>query len=291
MNKNNLSYKNVYLPLNKSLYGGNRTQKQKRNNFLFTIITVVLNDKDNIEETIKSVINQKKNLEYIIIDGGSKDGTIDVIKKYEKHVDLWISENDEGIFDAMNKGLIYASGKYLGIINSGDLYNENALNIIEKYFAKKDNIDFIFGTVKKKKVKHGFSPRKILWSFDFYPSHSSGFFIKNEVQKKLGLYDISFKLSADHDLFYRMLKEKFKGLSTKKKELIGTFRKVNVSYSSTFSAEDHLNEEINIRLNHFQNKLLIILILINNYLQKIFKKKKYRISTQFLINKIFYIFK
>ena len=275
MNKNDLSYKNAYLPIEKSLWGGNRAKNQKRNNFLFTIITVVLNDKNNIEETIKSVINQKKNLEYIIIDGGSKDGTVDIIKKYEEFIDLWVSQNDAGIYEAMNKGLTYASGKYVGIINSGDLYYENALNIIEKYFVKKDNIDFIFGTVKKKKIKHGFYPKKIFWSFDFYPSHSSGFFIKNEAQKKLGLYDISFKLSADHDLFYRMLKNKFRGVSTKKDELIGIFRKVNVSYSSTFSAEDHLNEEINIRLNHLQNKLLITIILINNFLRNFFKKKKY----------------
>ncbi len=291
MNKNDLSYKNVYLPIEKSLWGGNRAKNQRRNNFLFTIITVVLNDKNNIEETIKSVINQKKNLEYIIIDGGSKDGTIDVIKEYEEYIDLWVSENDAGIYEAMNKGLTYASGKYVGLINSGDLYNENALNIIEKYFAKKNDIDFVFGTVKKKKIKHGFYPRKILWSFDFYPSHSSGFFIKNEAQKKLGLYDTSFKLSADHDLFYRMLKSKFRGVSTKKDELIGIFRKVNVSYSSTFSAEDHLSEEINIRLNHLQNKLLITIILINNFLRKFFKKRKYRISMKFLVNKIFYVLK
>ncbi len=277
--KKDLSYKNLFLPSETLLFGGNRTKSNYINsNFFFSIITVVLNNKDHLEETIVSVINQKINLEYIIIDGGSTDGTLDIIKKYEGFLNLWISEKDNGIYDAMNKGIKYSTGKFIGIINSGDLYNAEALPIINKYFNEYKNLDFIFGTVNKKKIKQGFNKKKIHWSFDFYPSHSSGFFISNISQKKIGLYDTTFKLSADHDLFYRLIKNNFKGTATKKSEIIGHFRKIGGSFSSTFPFEDHMCEEVNIRLNNNQNRFLICLIIINNYLMKIFKKKKYSIS-------------
>ena len=149
-----------------------------------------------------------------------------VKKKYENSVNLWISEKDHGIYDAMNKGIKYSSGKYIGIINSGDLYSTNALKIIKNYLIRTEPIDFIFGTVKKKILKSGFKKNKIYWSFDFYPSHSSGFFISNKVQKELGLYDTSFKLSADHDLFFRLIKNKFKGTATKENELMDILQKM-----------------------------------------------------------------
>ena len=290
MQKNNFSYDNIFLPSKNTLFGGIRKNKMKQN-FSFSIITVVLNDKDNIEETIKSVISQKVNLEFIIIDGGSTDGTLEVIKKYDKFINLWISEKDGGIYDAMNKGILYSTGNFIGMINSGDLFSENGLEIIQNYINKNKNLDYIFGTVHKKILKYKFNPHKIIWSFDFYPSHSTGFFIKNETQRKLGLYDIKFKLSADHEFFYRLINKKYIGTSTLKNELVGIFRKVNTSFSSTFSAEEHLNEEINIRLKHFQNRLIIMLIIFNNFIRKLFKKKKYRISLYFLFNKIYYVFK
>ena len=190
----------------------------------------------------------------------------------------------------MNKGIKFSYGNYIVMINSGDLFVSNSLQIIQTYIKNKDP-DFIFGTVKKKTLKFKYRPKKIFWSFDFYPSHSSGFFIKNTIQKKIGLYDNSFKLSADHEFFLRLLKEGYNGLATKKNELIGIFRKVGGSYSSNFSAEEHLTEEINIRLKHSQSKFLVTLILFNNFIRKVFKKKKYRISLKFLVNKINYVFK
>lgn len=291
MQNNNLSYDNVFLPSKETSHGGLRLKNNKNQKFQFTIITVVLNDYKNIEETINSVISQKVNLEFIIIDGGSTDGTLEIIKKYDKFINLWISEKDGGIYHAMNKGILYSTGSFIGMINSGDLFSKNGLKIIENYINKNKNLDFIFGTVHKKILKYKFNPHKIIWSFDFYPSHSAGFFIKNETQRKLGLYDTNFKLSADHEFFYRLINKKFIGTSTLKNELVGIFRKVNTSFSSTFSAEEHLNEEVNIRLKHFQNRLIIMLIIFNNFIRKLFKKKKYRISLYFLFNKIYYVFK
>ena len=279
-----LSYKSLYLPTKNIIYGGLRDKKNYNNKKIFSIITVVLNNAKNIEETIKSVIMQNNsNIEYIIMDGGSTDGTLDIIKKYQKNIDLWTSEKDRGIYDAMNKGLIYSTGKYIGIINSGDLYEPNALSIIENYFNENQKLDFIFGTVNKKKIKHGFDKKKIFWSFDFYPSHSSGFFILNDTQKKVGLYNINFKLSADHDLFFRLIQNNYIGTSTKKDELIGHFRKLGGSFSSTFTNEQHLLEEINIRLHNKQRKWMVLMIILNNYLRNIFKPKKYCISVVFLI--------
>ena len=96
-----------------------------------SIITVVLNNVQHIENCINSVLNQTYgNIEYIIIDGGSTDGTIDLIKKYEKQISRWVSEPDRGIYDAMNKGIMKSSGDIIGILNSDDMYADE--KVIEK---------------------------------------------------------------------------------------------------------------------------------------------------------------
>lgn len=106
----------------------NSNLKKKYNPSLpiISIITVIYNDKLYLEETILSVINQKyQNIEYIIIDGGSSDGSIDIIKKYQHKINLWISEKDEGIYDAMNKGFQLANGEWINFMNSGDTFASN----------------------------------------------------------------------------------------------------------------------------------------------------------------------
>lgn len=98
-------------------------------NVKISIITVIYNAQDSLKETIESVISQECNgLEHIIIDGGSTDGTLEIIKKYEKYITFWISEPDDGIYDAMNKGLRYARGEWINFLNAGDQYYDN--NII-----------------------------------------------------------------------------------------------------------------------------------------------------------------
>ena len=110
-----------------------------------SIITVTKNDKNYIEDCIKSVIGQKyPNYEYIIIDGGSTDGTIDIIKKYCDHISIFISEPDGGIYDAMNKGIRLATGDIVGILNSDDVYNGNdILTEVVREFTEK-GVDSIF---------------------------------------------------------------------------------------------------------------------------------------------------
>ncbi len=113
---------------------------------LISIITVVFNGSKTLEQTIQSVLTQTyKNIEYIIIDGGSTDGTLDIIKKHECKIDFWVSEPDKGLYDAMNKGISKANGELIGMINSDDWYETNAVQLLVEAFNKDP----------KKKIFHG----------------------------------------------------------------------------------------------------------------------------------------
>ena len=241
------------------------------NKKFFSIITVVLNAKLDLIETIKSLREQKfKDFEYIIIDGNSEDGTKEIIKKNLDIISNYISEKDLGIYDAMNKGLKISNGQYVGFLNAGDKYTTNGLEIIYKYLNH-SNFDFIFGSVMKKKLRYGYRKYRIFWNFDFYSSHSSGFFIKKKSQDEIGKYNTRYKISSDYDLFYRMIvKAKMFGLSTKKEELIGVF-KSGTSYSSKFSFLDHLKEETLIRLDNKQNTIFVFIVFTIHFLKN-FKK-------------------
>tara|TARA_B100001093_G_C26707452_1_gene961891 strand:+ start:271 stop:1020 length:750 start_codon:yes stop_codon:yes gene_type:complete len=226
----------------------------------FSIITVVLNGEKYLEKTIKSVISQKEKLQYIIIDGGSTDNSLNIIKKYTKFIDYWVSEKDKGLYDAFNKGLKKCEGDFVGIINSDDIYTKNALSIIKKYLKAYPNIDFIFGSVKKHwGVLHGYRPKKILYSWGFYSSHSTGFFIKLKSAKKVGYYNTRYKYHADYDYFYRMIVDKkMSGISTKKNEIVGVFRRGG--YSSKIPYRKLFYEEMKIRFDNGQNIFLLLII-------------------------------
>jgi glycosyltransferase involved in cell wall biosynthesis len=239
---------------------------------IFSIITVVLNGEKFLRETIESVKNQSfKHYEYIIIDGGSTDKTLDVIKEHSEHIDFWISEKDRGLYDAFNKGILMAKGKYIGIINSDDVYTVNALEIINEYFSNNPKIDFVFGSVKKHwGILHGYRPRKIYYSWGFYSSHSTGFFIKKESANKVGLYDLRYKYHADYDFFFRMIvKNKLKGMATRKDEVTGVFRRGG--FSSKIPFRKLFFEELKIRYNNNQNLILIFVIFIHKFFKNIKK--------------------
>lgn len=113
-----------------------------------SVITVVYNDKKHLEQTIQSVVNQVyKNIEYLIIDGGSTDGTLDVIKKHEGQVSYWLSESDSGIYDAMNKGIHAANGDYLIFLNAGDTFASNRLlEDVAQDISLNDYPDVVYGS-------------------------------------------------------------------------------------------------------------------------------------------------
>ena len=119
--------------------------KDKEHNIKISIITVVYNGKDTLAQTIESVISQDyANIEYIIIDGNSTDGTQGIIKEYGHRISYWMSEPDRGIYDAMNKGIEYASGDVIAFINSGDTYEDNILSEVVKDFkTETENIDIL----------------------------------------------------------------------------------------------------------------------------------------------------
>lgn len=103
-----------------------------------TVITVCLNSAETIEKTVKSVAAQEcSELEYIVVDGGSTDGTLDILKKYKSAMDILVSEPDQGIFDAMNKGIGLSTGDVIAFLNSDDWYEKDALKIVEKAFDDK----------------------------------------------------------------------------------------------------------------------------------------------------------
>ena len=159
----------------------------------------------------------------------------------------------------MNKGIKKATGDVIGILNSDDIYYPDALRIINNYFSCNEKLDFLFGSVYKHKLMHGYYPNKIKWTFGFYTTHSVGFFIKTEAQKKIGLYDTQYSYSADYDLFYRMIvKFKLKGIATQKNEVLGRFRRGGLS--SRIKYLDFLKENNKIRLNNGQHFIFVYLI-------------------------------
>lgn len=187
-----------------------------KNNPLVSIITATLNSKDTIEETICSVLNQNyKNLEYIVIDGGSTDGTLEIVKKYEPRISKLVSEPDRGKYDAMNKGIELSSGEIVGILNSDDFYVDgNVISIVAENMEEK-KADCCWGDLFY--VDRNFPERVIrYWKSSEYregkfkegwmPPHPT-FFVKKEIYKKHGLYLIDFNFAGDYEMMLRLLEK------------------------------------------------------------------------------------
>ncbi|GHV05516.1 glycosyl transferase [Spirochaetia bacterium] len=188
--------------------GGLRTKnifKQSRDNKpLITVITVVYNGKDTLEDTILSVIHQTyENTEYIIVDGSSSDGTLDIIKKYEDKIDYWISEPDEGLYYAMNKGIDLARGKWLNFMNSGDLFYNNTV-INEIFGSPRAYKNIIYGnTIYKIEKDAELVYPKISDIVKKMPFCHQSSFTEYELMKKYK-YDTSYKLAADYNFLYSL---------------------------------------------------------------------------------------
>ena len=178
----------------------------------FSIITIAYNSADSISETFHSVKNQAfKDYEYLLIDGGSIDGTLAIAKKQD-HIYKVVSEPDNGIYDAINKGIKNSTGNVIGFLNSDDtFYDENTLQYIFDTFD--DNTDCVFGdliyTDKNEKVKRawkGSEFKKGAFKKGWMPAHPT-FYCRRSVYEKLGLYDDSFKIAGDFELMLRFLEK------------------------------------------------------------------------------------
>ena len=179
-----------------------------------SIITVVYNASSTIEDTITSVLNQSyPNIEYIIVDGQSNDGSIDIIKKYSNRISKFKSEKDEGIYDAMNKGIAMATGDVVGILNADDVYEhaEVIKNIVTKFHEK--NSDAVYADLKyvmkndlNKVIRYWklgkYSDGKFLYGW--MPPHPT-FFVKKDVYNKLGFYRTDLKSASDYELMLRFI--------------------------------------------------------------------------------------
>ena len=241
------------------------------NHLSLTVITIVKNDEENIEKTIKSIINQKNiKFEYIIIDGNSSDKTLSILSNYKKNINKIISENDNGIYDAMNKGIANSTGDVIVFCNSGDFFYENALMHVMKIFNT-SNFDYVFGTVLRnylgnnQVLKYNLKPKRIYYNFDFATSHSTGFFLKRDVYEQIGYYNTRFKCSADYDLYFRLIDKNYIGTATGEKNIIGNMSAGG--YSSTVSFLSQITEEAKIRIHNKQNILFVFLIFINSIIK------------------------
>jgi len=182
-----------------------------------TIITVSYNSDKTIETTFKSLLEQTySNIEYIVIDGGSTDNTLNIAKKYSSIISILISEQDNGLYDAMNKGIKLASGDIIGLINSDDLFcDPDAISKVVKEFEKNKNLDSVYADLFyvaemdiNKISRRWVSGIQRKFKYGWHPAHPT-FYIKKTIYDRFGLFDLSFRLAADFEIMLRFL-EKYK---------------------------------------------------------------------------------
>lgn len=174
-----------------------------------SVITICLNEAKGIKDTIESVVNQEfRDFEYIVVDGNSTDGTREIIEKFRKNIDVFISEKDEGIYSAMNKGLSYSKGEYIIFLNGGDhFYNYNVLSDV---FRNKITKPIFYGyceTTTSKNTPTLFRAPKRLTRLHLAKTSipHQATFVKRELFQKYGNFDESYKLAGDYDFLLRLV--------------------------------------------------------------------------------------
>lgn len=176
---------------------------------LISIVTINRNNASGLKKTMESVLTQDfSDYEYIVIDGDSTDGSVDVVRQLletengKKHISYWVSEKDTGIYNAMNKGIRHAKGEFIALVNSGDSYVNGILKDVAE-IAKKHENEILYGA--NSTYKNGKFVSVYGYSFDKIPegfmiAHLTSF-VPSSVYEKYGLYDESFKIAGDFDLF------------------------------------------------------------------------------------------
>lgn len=247
---------------------------------MISIITATFNSAKTLKDTIQSVLRQtNKDFEYLIIDGGSTDETIDIVKSYESEFSgrlKWVSEKDQGIYDAMNKGIKMASGDVVGILNSDDYFtSDDILQTVDNAF-KSHEIDAIYGDIHfirdgaPDKCVRYYSSRMFspFWlRFGFMPAHPS-FYCKREVFEKAGLYSLDYKIGADYEMMVRLFKKyRIKSLYINKDFV--TMRTGGASNNNVRSRITLINEDVKAcKENWVYTNSLFVMI---KYLYKVFE--------------------
>lgn len=234
---------------------------------LVSIITVVYNGEQYLEQTILSVLNQTYlNIEYIIVDGGSKDRTVDIIKRYEDQIDYWVSEPDKGIYDAMNKGISLATGELIGIINSDDWYESYCVEEIVELFRQHQE-SIIYGLMRHIKNElpiETYAPYPNSIPFKMLPHPTC--FVPHSIYKKYGVFDVTYRSCADYHLILRLHRKNVSFILLEK--VLANFRMGGFSFK--FKS---LRESFNMRyemgyISNFQRITRISVLYILNLLKK-----------------------
>ena len=245
-----------------------------------SIITVCYNSAATIEKTMKSLMAQTyRDIEYIVVDGDSNDSTLDIVKKYENQITKWISEPDNGLYDAINKGIAFATGDIIGVLNSDDIFTDNyVLENIAKFHLE-NSIDASVGNImqfnKNQKIVRKYSAEN--WRPDklkmgFMPAHPAIFF-KRDLFEKFGYYHIDFISGADYELIIRFflvhkITWKFSNITTTSM-LIGGIS------SSGYKSYKLISKEIKkaLELNNIQFSYFKVLLRVIWKLKGFLKKK------------------
>jgi len=216
-----------------------------------SIITVVWNNAKTIKDAIDSVLGQSyKNIEYIVVDGASTDGTVEIVQSYGDKISKFVSEKDKGLYDAMNKGVELATGDVVGILNSDDFYiDERVIERVVKEFEEK-RVDSVFADLVFVKPSNldrvvryydssHFAPSK--FAYGWMPAHPT-FFVKREVYEKYGVFKTDYRIAADYELLTRFLSKNKISYSYIKAPIV----KMRIGGASTSGIKSNyvLNKEI-----------------------------------------------
>ena len=200
--------------------GGVRLRKRDKqgggDHPLVSIITIVFNGEEHIRQTIDSVLQQSYTpIEYIIIDGGSQDGTVSIIREYEEIIDFWQSEPDAGVSDAFNKGILAARGELIGLINGGDWYETDAVKRVVRVFEGNREVGVVCGALqfwKGRKREYLCHSVPHLLKREMTVTHPTCF-VRAELYHRLGLFSTDYTLAMDYELLLRFQRQGVKFLS------------------------------------------------------------------------------
>ncbi len=237
---------------------------------LVSIITVVYNGAKTLEQTIQSVISQTyKNIEYIVIDGGSSDGTLDIIKKYEDRITYWVSGPDSGIYDAMNKGIRKSHGEIIGIINSDDYYEkETAAAVVNEFKAHPDTV--IYGLLRY--IKDGRELMVMAHHHDylrqFMIPHPASF-VPKALYDRYGLFNLKYSYCADYDFMLRLFESHVPFIRIDR--VLANFRTDGVSSSLKSVLENYRILKEHGVISSRKSLFLTVRAFISHYIKKFFR--------------------